>query len=251
MSSLTALEKRRFEKLFDMSSGYVLDFSNRTFHEFIVDVTDLDIYDPKYDYASGSKANRLRAFWTHEPDEVVAQLLRALLEVAKEMKRDAREIEECERILERLRSSGVIQDRDAIRPNADGRDFEALATTVRKCIDNNEPEIGLDRLHTYMVRYSRVLCEREGIDTSAGKPLHNLFGELLRAYKQRGLIESEMTERILKSTISILDAFNDVRNNRSFAHDNALLSYDEAQLIFANVASTVKFLSRIAHTDDG
>ena len=41
-----------------------------------------------------------------------------------------------------------------------------------------------------------------------------------------------MTLRILRSSISILDAFNDVRNNRSLAHDNAILNYDEALLIF-------------------
>jgi hypothetical protein len=29
-----------------------------------------------------------------------------------------------------------------------------------------------------------------------------------------------MTERILKSSISVLDFFNDVRNNKSLAHDN-------------------------------
>lgn len=46
-----------------MSGGYVLDLSNRTFEEFILDSVKIDIYDKKDDYHSGSKANRLRAFW--------------------------------------------------------------------------------------------------------------------------------------------------------------------------------------------
>jgi hypothetical protein len=54
-----------------------------------------------------------------------------------------------------------------------------------------------------------------------------------------------MTLRILKSTISTLDAFNDVRNNRSLAHDNPILNYDEALLIFNHVASSVRFLSTL------
>lgn len=80
MSDLKSIEKMKLEKLFDMGSGYVLDFSNRTFQEFIIDNTGINIYDDKYDYASGSKANRLRAFWKKEPNYLVGRLLSDLLE---------------------------------------------------------------------------------------------------------------------------------------------------------------------------
>jgi hypothetical protein len=63
MSNLTFTEKRRFEQLLGMETGYVLDFTNRTFAEFIRDSTGRDIYDARYHYESGSKANRLRAFF--------------------------------------------------------------------------------------------------------------------------------------------------------------------------------------------
>ena len=42
----------------------------------------------------------------------------------------------------------------------------------------------------------------------------------MKRLKVEGQIDSEMTERILKSSIPVLEAFNDVRNNQSFAHDN-------------------------------
>jgi hypothetical protein len=51
-----------------------------------------------------------------------------------------------------------------------------------------------------------------------------------------------MAVRILESSISGLEAFNDVRNNRSLAHHNAILQYDEALLIFNHVASSIRFL---------
>ena len=51
-----------------------------------------------------------------------------------------------------------------------------------------------------------------------------------------------MTARILKSAISVLEAFNDVRNNQSLAHDNPILNYDESLLIFNHVASSVRFI---------
>ena len=71
MSDLTFIEKNRLEKLFDMSGGYVLDFTNRTIQEFVADSVGKDIFDSAYDYESGSKANRLRAFWKAEPNHVV------------------------------------------------------------------------------------------------------------------------------------------------------------------------------------
>lgn len=81
MSNLTYAEKRKLEKLLGMASGYVLDFSNRTFAEFVLDSTGRNIYDPSYDYASGSKANRLRAFWQKEDNAVVAKLMADMLDL--------------------------------------------------------------------------------------------------------------------------------------------------------------------------
>ena len=46
-----------------------------SFAEFILDSTGKSIYDSTYNRAGGSKANRLRAFWSIEPNYVVAKLL--------------------------------------------------------------------------------------------------------------------------------------------------------------------------------
>ena len=54
-----------------------------------------------------------------------------------------------------------------------------------------------------------------------------------------------MTERILKSSIAIFEAFNDVRNNQSFAHDNKILNYDESLLIANNLFVTIKFIEAV------
>lgn len=81
MSSLKALDKRRFESLFGMQSGYVLDFSNASFAEFFRDTAGVDIYNNKYAYSSGSKANRLRAFWEKEADPLVGKALAEMLAV--------------------------------------------------------------------------------------------------------------------------------------------------------------------------
>lgn len=105
MSNLTIIEKMTIEKLFGMSSGYVLDFSNRTFQEFVADSVGRDIYDSLYDQGSGSKANRLRALWKIEPNNVVGKLLMELLKyiqyVSDENPGD-RLLDECKAIANRL-----------------------------------------------------------------------------------------------------------------------------------------------------
>ena len=248
MSNLTATEKRKLERAFGMGSGYVLNFSNRTFAEFFVDCAGIDIDDPKYSYGSGSKANRMRAFWDKESNHVVGKVLGAIFEEWSEFRSfDSPEQppEECLRIVARLREGASVPDLEAISPNADDEDFETLARSVKDSINRNEPETGLDRLHTFVLKYFRVLCEKWGIATDREKPLHSLVGEYIKKLKAEGLIESEMTERILKSTISIMEAFNRVRNEQSFAHDNEVLNYSESLLIFGHVTSSLRFIQAI------
>ena len=79
MSSLTDIEKRYFEKLFGMGSGYVLDFSNATFGEFFRQ-HNVDIDGRKYQFLGTSKAKRLRAFWELEPDRLVGAALSEMLD---------------------------------------------------------------------------------------------------------------------------------------------------------------------------
>jgi hypothetical protein len=82
MSNLTYVERRKLEQFLGMSSGYVLDFSNRTFAEFVRESTGRDIYGAAYDYESGSKANRLRAFWQKEENLLVGKLMNDMLDYA-------------------------------------------------------------------------------------------------------------------------------------------------------------------------
>ncbi len=83
MSSLTLVEKISLEEFFGMSSGYVLDFGNKTFQNFFVENTGLDIHLKKYQKSGTSKANKLREFWKLEPDHLVGKVLLALIEYAK------------------------------------------------------------------------------------------------------------------------------------------------------------------------
>lgn len=82
MSSLTDIEKRYLEKLLDMQSGYVLDYSDATFGEFFKR-HKIDIHNSKYHTYGTSKAKKMRAFWEQEPDIVVGKVLSEMLDSYK------------------------------------------------------------------------------------------------------------------------------------------------------------------------
>ncbi|MCA9407109.1 MAG: abortive infection family protein [Candidatus Omnitrophica bacterium] len=249
MSDLSAIEKRKLERALGMHTGYVLNFSDRTLSEFVLDSTGLHIYEQRYNYSSGSKANRMRAFWKLENNHMVAKLLGDFFEAWEELRRDDTPVkvpEECIKIVHRLRDSAPVPDIQTVVAISDEQGFEQLAKSVREYIERNEPEAGLDRLHTYLVKFFRSLCKKHNIEFDQKKPLHSLAGEYIKALKKKGRIQSEMTERILKSTISVLESFNNVRNNQSYAHDNEeVLNYSESILIFANVTSAIRFIQSI------
>jgi len=246
MAKLSFAEKMLLEKVFGMSSGYVLNFSDRTFQQFVFDAVGRDMYGGAYDKYGTSKAKHLRAFWEEESDEVVAGLARAMLDYG--LSRGAipqNEFDSGLKIVERLSGGSADIDLDALKPNAAEPTFERLAVAVRESIDSGKPEEGLDRLHTFVVKYMRVLCAKHGIDTPKDKPLHSLFGEYLKHLEAEGRVESRMTQRIMKSAISTLEAFNEVRNDQSLAHDNEMLHGHEALYIFKHVASLIRFLQTV------
>ncbi len=254
MADLNFKERRYLEKILEMGSGYVLDFSNRTMQEFIIDTMGVDIYIDKYSLKGDSKANRLRGFWEVESNYNVGVLLENLLDYwLTQIHTGERDYDytdenlhkECLKIVERLKSGGPVENLDSIKPNTNDESFEKLDTSIKNSINNNQPETGIDRLHTFVTRYIRELCSKHGISFEKDTPLHSLFGMYVKALNSSGLIESEMTSRILKSSISVLEAFNKVRNNQSFAHDNPILNYNESLLIFNDISNVIRFIEAI------
>jgi hypothetical protein len=109
MADLTYLDRMKLEQLYGMKSGYVLDFSDRTFEEFVRESTNKDIFGQQYKYNSGSKANRLRAFWNVEPNDIVGKLILDLCDyyTFKYSSKEASLLTDCVRIGNRLTNASA------------------------------------------------------------------------------------------------------------------------------------------------
>jgi hypothetical protein len=251
MANLGYLEKRTLETLFSMGGGYVLNFSDRTFAEFMADSVGLDASLPKYSKRGTSKANRLRTILELEPDHLVGRLVSELIALEAQQCRSSdvedRVREQACAIATRLLQGGGIEDADALTPNTPEHTFEVLAREVKDALDRDIPEVGLDRLHTFAIKFIRAIYERHFARPANRDSTANvLLGEYANDLKAKGIIDSKMTAEILKSTGRVLDAFNAVRNNQTLAHDNAaLLSRSEARFVYANIAGSIRFMRAV------
>lgn len=79
MPNLKASEMRVVDRVLDMGSGYVLDFSARTIAEFFLDELNIDFDDPRFAVNGTSKAKRLRTFLQAVDKATAARALRELL----------------------------------------------------------------------------------------------------------------------------------------------------------------------------
>lgn len=110
MSSLQFVEKQHFEKIFEMGTGYLLDFSNASLQDFMNDFK-IDLSSHKYDKYGSSKAKRFRAFWEIEEDNIVADVLQALLNLAKSIRKlETKDIELAQKYINILKGDNVTQD---------------------------------------------------------------------------------------------------------------------------------------------
>jgi len=104
MASLRFQEKNIIEDFLEMGSGYVLNFTDRSFAEFFQDFV-VDIASCAYlDGPSGSKANRMRSFWRQAPDRQVGEVLQGLIDYAESYRPGHPGVDNCRAIASGLQA---------------------------------------------------------------------------------------------------------------------------------------------------
>lgn len=84
--TIRSVDMQIIDKIFEMESGYVLDFSDRTMAQFFAEELNIDIDHDQYRDDGGSKAKRLRCFLRKEDTSSAVRALNALWEY-REMRR--------------------------------------------------------------------------------------------------------------------------------------------------------------------
>lgn len=237
-----------FEKLFQMQSGYVLDFSNKRFDQFIFESVDINVRDEQYinkveeKMYSSSKANILRYFWNNESNNVVIKLLRDLVEycdVLDDFEIDEKLLTKAHQILSKHEISPHVIDN-----NSTEKTISNLIDDINNSIEIGRPQFTLDRLHTLMCYYVKELCDEHGIEyEDEDDKLNQIFKRYAEFIDDK--LESDLSKTIILQTGSIFDKFNHVRNNMSYAHDNLILNEAESLLVYRDIVNVFDFIQTI------
>jgi hypothetical protein len=211
MSSLTMREKRVLEELLGMGSGYVLNFSDRTFGDFVHEAVDIDIHSDDYTIHGTSKAKKLRAFWELESDYLVGRLLNTLIEEAEETSQkwtedDKKRVERCRGIASRLLAGGPsLGD---LKQKADSLDAHHLAEQIRRMEDSVEtdPSLAIGTAKELIETCCKTILAERGVEIPGTPDIPILTKTTLKELKlvPEGIPNSVRGADVIKRLLSNL-----------------------------------------------
>lgn len=263
MSSLSKADKKIVEKLLGMAGGYVLDFSNNTLSEFVVDSVEVDIYDDKYEFLGTSKANRLRALWSLEPDHLVGRLLLALVDyrVDQNPETAAQEsdlIQKCRVIAGRLLE--ITPSLGGLQSHAQSLDANHLLQQIRRIEGSvqTDPALAIGTAKELVETCCKMILAESGQPCPSGADLPALTKQTLKELK---LIPDSIPDtakgadsikRLLSNLATVCQSLAEIRNLYGTGHgkhgQSGALKPRHAKLAVGSAATLATFLFE-THTE--
>lgn len=257
MSSLSMADRRNVEKFLRMSEGYVLNFSDRTLGDFIVETVGLDIHSDRYTTGGTSKAKKLRVFWKLEPDHLVGKLLLALIDYGDSL--DAQSSPEtkalagqCRQIATRLLAGAP--NLDSLKEQAEVLNANHLAEQIRRLEASVEtdPSLAIGTAKELIETTCKTILAERGKPVSGASDISTLTKETLKELKlvPDGIPESargvDVIKRLLGNLGSIGNSLAELRNLYGTGHgkhgQTSGLSPRHAKLAVGAAATLATFL---------
>ena len=256
MALLSRPDRLCVEELLGLGGGYVMDLSNRELSDLVREELGVNIDHADYATRGSSKANRLRSLIESGEPGDVARLLRALWDHREHRGWTPNDVVEARpstvrarfmTVVERLERQAGSSDTGALSRFDEGATLGELIDAINRDVAAGAHAAALDRLHTYSSKRFAHLLRDSGLDCPREEPLHSRVGKYVKHLNATRTLRP-ISAQILKNSIGVLQAFNDVRNNASFAHDNEIADPDEARLIVDSVLSVLRFIERVSAT---
>ena len=157
---------------------------------------------------------------------------------------DKKKIGEMRAVAERLKGNALSID----LPKKKEESLQTLQEDIANALSRHKPELVLDRLHTFATILLRQICAENGISTVDNKgnqyALHSLVGMLCKKYEQESVFQSSFTIQAMKSSNSLFERYNAIRNDQSYAHDNDVLGTLEAEYAVKTMANLISFIDK-------
>jgi len=239
------------DQVLEMTQGYVLDFSDKTFNDFVRRRFGIDATAPTYTVDGTSKAKRLRALLRSLVPGAQAEMLRIFWDYRQQASNRGQfstlepHIEaDFMAMIAKLEGTHQPIDLEIVEKFSDDPTLGELVEAIQREIQANKPHAALDRLHTYAMKKFSDLLARDGVHVGQNDALHARAGRYINNLRQASHI-SEYSAKIAKSAVQVMEQFNQVRNNQSLAHDNEMLSLAEGRYVFETVLSLLRFIKAL------
>jgi hypothetical protein len=194
-----------------MSGGYVLNFSDRTFGEFVFETVGIDIHDEKYTAEGTPKAKRLRTFRKLEADFPVGKLLLALIDYDASLNadRDADAtdlVDKCRQIATRLLAGGPSLD--PLKEHAKVLNANHLAEQIRRMEASVEtdPSLAIGTAKELIETCCKTILAERGKPVSGTPDVSTLTKETLKELKlvPEGVPDASRGADVIKRLLSNL-----------------------------------------------
>ena len=247
MTKLTTGELKVFSNIL-IQRGNILDLNIANFRQIILDTTGIDVYETNYmnkvsdEMGGSSKGKILTYFCYHESETDVLKVLGELIDYAENIDDEIYEID-LNKINKAKNILNKYKNPDLIIGDTTEEKIDNLIKDINQSIQNGKPEFTLDRLHTLMNNYLKGLCNKHGIEYEERVQLNQLVKRYSIFINKK--LESEFSKTILNQTGTNFKKFNEIRNNKSYAHDNDILNRAESLLIYRNIVAIYEFIKTI------
>lgn len=222
---------RTIDEIFEMGSGYVLNFSDRTMAEFFEDELGIEIYDEKYAFNGTSKAKHVRAFIEVEDGYIVGQLLRKLWEhrnsygerSESDLARDQKRLFDLITRIEAGKSPPVLS---RLSGTADTLNFDTVSRDLKRALDNAEtdPESAVTSACSTVESVCRSIIIELGGELPSKKDIKGLFNAVkkpLGLSPDRTDIDSLISDdvrKILGGLATVVEGIGALRTHGGDAH---------------------------------
>ncbi len=204
-------DRQNLEKLLGMAGGYVLNFSDRTFQEFVFEAVGVDIHSERYSAEGNSKGKKLRTFWKVESDHLVGKLLLSLIDYSSSLTAAPTEgekklSEKCRQIAARLLAGAPRLD--SLKQHARVLNANHLAEQIRRLEASVEtdPSLAIGTAKELIETCCKTILAERGRPVSGTPDVSTLTKETLKELKlvPEGIPDAARGAEVIKRLLSNL-----------------------------------------------
>lgn len=266
MARLSVNERELLYKFFDISGGYVLlslyrnTGKNKTWTQKIIfEATNIDIYEDS-NYKTLSQQKAIEKIIDTQPAVVVSKLFKGFYDYVMFNEQEYKRAysswcydnlfddlsNKVEKLIIKLKETPTST---TTLPQLDTEGIKVLENDLKQKLENQEFNLAIDRLHTFALFYLEKLCKENNLTPNKDPKGHIMFDDMITQLQKKfdsNKLLNNFDKETIKNSKIMLQKYNEVRNNQSFAHPNNVIENAKAKYVVENIIALLNYLGELS-----